>query len=107
MVEDAEVDGAETVPCLRMDWGLADEGVLPVCGALDTDAAVLTVEGSGGAAAEQAAEATTGRAAEASVDVFGAAAVEGVAEAAEGRAAAASERDTNSFPLNFIPLDLW
>ena len=99
-MEDAEVDGAEAVPCLRMDWGLAAGGVLPVCRALETDAVVLTVEGSGGAAAERAAEAATGQAAEASVGVFGAAAAEGVAEAAEGRAAAASEGDTNCFPLN-------
>jgi len=104
-VEDAEVDEAEAVPCFRMDWGLAAGGVLPVWGALDTDAAVLTVAGSGGAAAERAAEAAAGRAAEASVDGFGAAAVEGVAEAAEGRAAAASEGDTNCFMLNCTPLD--
>jgi len=104
-VEDAEVDKAEAVPCLRMDCGLAAGGVLPLGGALGTVAAILTVEGSGGAAAERAAEAAMGRAAEASVDVFGAAAAEGVAEAAEGREAAASEGDTNCFLLSFTPLD--
>jgi len=96
VAEDAEVDGAEAVPCFRMDWGLAAGGVFSVCKALETAAALLAVEESGGAAA--------GRLAEASVAVFGAAAAEGVAEAAEGRAAAASEGDTNCFPLNLTPL---
>jgi len=105
VVEDAEADGAEAVPCLRMDWGLAAGGIFPVCRAVETDAAVLTVEGSGEAAAVRAAEAAPGRAAEASVDVFGTAAAEGVVETTEGWAAAASEGGTNCFPLNFTPLD--
>jgi len=59
VVEDAEVDEAEAVPCFRMDWGLAAGGVLPVCGALDASATIQT--GSGGAAAERVAEAAAGR----------------------------------------------
>jgi len=33
-VEDAEVDEAGAVPCLRMDWGLAAAGVILLDGVL-------------------------------------------------------------------------
>jgi len=78
-VEDLGVDEAGEEPCLRMDWGLAAGDAAPLVGALGAGAVVLTMEGSGAVAAEQAA---------------------GGAEAAAGRAAAAAEGATNCFPLN-------